>query len=273
MRRKKLMLKVKLIEHTPNPEKVVASAAKLCYSSVGVDEILEGLDENKTNKFIEMLMNYGHYSPVEHISFTFAIEGVSRSLTHQLVRHRVASYSQQSQRYVKLKQFQYIVPPNIEKNEKAKEIFINAMKKNQKDYDDIVEILYNDSYNSEIQKYIESNKLECEDEIDEKVKKRIKNSSIKKAIEDARYVFPNACETKIIVTMNARELMHFFAHRCCNRAQWEIRNMADEMLKEAKKVAPTIFKFSGPSCLKGSCPEGTMTCGEILKIKDKYNQL
>ncbi len=126
------MIKVKLMEFTPNPEKVVAAAAKLCYSSVGIEEITEGLDEETTSKFIKMLNSYGHNSPVEHVSFTFGIEGVSRSLTHQLVRHRVASYSQQSQRYVKLDAFEYIIPPSIAKDEKCKAIFVEAMKKDLK---------------------------------------------------------------------------------------------------------------------------------------------
>lgn len=266
------MLKVKLIEHTPNPEKVVAASAKLCYSQVGVDEILEGLDGEKTEKFVNMLMSYGHFSTIEHISFTFAIEGVSRTLTHQLVRHRLASYSQQSQRYVKLNAFEYITPPSIENNEEAKKIFTEAMKKDQEDYDKIVEILFNESFNNKIENYMNDNNINNVNEIDEKVKKAFKRDCEKKAIEDARYVFPNACETKIMVTMNARTLMNFFAHRCCDRAQWEIRQMADSMLKEVKKVAPTIFKYAGPSCLKGACPEGTMTCGNIKIIKEKYSK-
>ncbi|GAA0123797.1 MAG: FAD-dependent thymidylate synthase [Clostridium argentinense] len=268
-----MTLKVKLIEHTPNPEKVIASAAKLCYSSVGVDEILEGLDKEKTEKFLSMLVNYGHYSPIEHVSFTFAIEGVSRSLTHQLVRHRVASYSQQSQRYVKLDAFEYITPPAIESNSKAKEIFVEAMKKDQEYYDRIVEILFEQIYNESLNKYIEEKSLDSISEVEEKVLKRLKSQAQKRAIEDARYVFPNACETKIIVTMNARELMHFFGHRCCKRAQWEIRDMADAMLKEAKKVAPILFKKSGPNCVSGPCPEGAMTCGEIVTIREKYSNL
>jgi len=146
-----LMLKVRLLEFTPNPESVVASAAKLCYSSVGVDEITEGLTEEATSKFIKMLASYGHYSPMEHVSFTFAIEGVSRSLTHQLVRHRVASYSQQSQRYVRLDAFEYVIPPAIENNEECKKIFIEAMKKDQEDYDKIVDILKS----SIMEKYME----------------------------------------------------------------------------------------------------------------------
>lgn len=267
------MLKVRLIEHTPNPERVIASAAKLCYSPVGVDEILEGLDNEKTEKFLTMLMNYGHYSPIEHVSFTFAIEGVSRSLTHQLVRHRVASYSQQSQRYVKLKAFEYIIPPSIENNEEAKKIFLAAMKKDQEDYDKISEILFKKSYEDMLLDFMNKENINDENLIDKKVLSKIKNQAQKKAIEDARYIFPNACETKIIVTMNARELMHFFAHRCCNRAQWEIRNMAEEMLKEAKKVAPILFKNAGPSCVNKACPEGSMTCGEIISIREKYKNL
>lgn len=243
-----MALKVKLIEYTPNPEKVISSAAKLCYSSVGVDDILNGLNEENVQKFLDKLMSYGHMSPIEHVSFTFAVEGVSRSLTHQLVRHRIGSYSQQSQRYVKLNQFEYIVPPSIHKDEKAKEIFVKMMEDSQKAYDEIVDILK--------EKYIKNGmkKLGAE----------------KKAIEDARYVFPNACETKIIVTMNARSLFNFFEHRCCNRAQWEIHDLADEMLNQVREVAPILFKNAGPSCLKDKCPEGTMTCGEIKSVREKY---
>ncbi|WMJ80320.1 FAD-dependent thymidylate synthase [Clostridium sp. MB40-C1] len=246
-----MALKVKLIEYTPNPERVIASAAKLCYSAVGVDEILEGLNEKNVQEFLDRLMSYGHTSTIEHISFTFAVEGVSRSLTHQLVRHRIASYSQQSQRYVKLNQFEYVIPPEIEHNEEAKEIFIKSMEESQNAYDKIVEILK--------EKYINQGMK--------------KLSAQKKAIEDARYVFPNACETKIMLTMNARSLMNFFEHRCCNRAQWEIRALADEILKLVKKAAPILFKNSGPKCLKGNCPEGTMTCGDISNVRNKYSKM
>lgn len=244
-------LKVKLIEYTPDPEKLIASAAKLCYSAVGVDEIVEGLNEQNIEKFLNRLMSYGHASPIEHVSFTFAIEGISRSLTHQLVRHRIASYSQQSQRYVKLDQFEYIVPPEIEKDKDAKRIFIEAMEESQKSYDGIVSILK--------EKYINNGMK--------------KMNAEKKAIEDARYVFPNACETKIVATMNARSLMNFFEHRCCNRAQWEIHALADEMLRQVKKVAPILFKHAGPACIKGNCPEGSMTCGKICDVKEKYLSL
>ncbi len=261
------MIKVKLLEFTPNPEKVVAAAAKLCYSSVGIEEITEGLDEETTSKFIKMLNSYGHNSPMEHVSFTFGIEGVSRSLTHQLVRHRVASYSQQSQRYVKLDAFEYIIPPSIAKDEKCKAIFIEAMRKDQEDYDKLVEVLKV----SNLDVYIKEHKArkKCE-EITEKELKSLKSKAEKSAIEDARYVFPNACATKIVVTMNARELMHFFSHRCCTRAQWEIRDLADAMVKEVKKVAPNLFDGCGPSCVKGNCSEGAMTCGNAIEIRSKY---
>jgi len=263
-----MKVKVNLLQFTPEPEKVVASAAKLCYSAVGVEDINIGLTEEKTASFINMLTSYGHYSPMEHVSFTFAIEGVSRSLTHQLVRHRVASYSQQSQRYVKLDSFEYIIPPAIEANPEAKEIFINAMKKDQEDYDKLVEILSRTALEEYISEY-KAAKL-VTGEIEEKALKALRAKAEKKAIEDARYVFPNACETKIIATMNARELMHFFSHRCCDRAQWEIRALADEMLKLVKTVAPNLFKQCGPGCVKGKCPEGAMTCGKILQVREKY---
>ncbi|KRQ86437.1 Thymidylate synthase ThyX [Caloramator mitchellensis] len=252
-------LKVTLIAYTPEPEKVVASAAKLCYSKVGVDEIQQNLSDESIQRFLNMLVEIGHESPIEHVSFTFAIEGVSRSLTHQLVRHRIASYSQQSQRYVKLDQFEYIVPPAIAEDEEAKELFIRAMQDDQKIYDKLVEILFNRHFN----RLIEEGKLES---IAKKLAEKI-------AIEDARYVFPNACETKIVVTMNARSLLNFFKHRCCNRAQWEIHRLADEMLKEVKKVAPTIFKYAGPSCVHDKCHEGNMSCGKMLEVKEKYLNL
>lgn len=245
-----MALKVKLIEYTPNPEKVVAEAAKLCYSPVGIDEIEENLTDEKISKFLDKLMSYGHESVVEHVSFTFGIEGVSRSLTHQLVRHRIASYSQQSQRYVRLNKFEYIVPPEIEKDKDAKAIFVDTMNNITKSYVKLSEILK--------KKYIEQGINPRDTE--------------KKSIEDARYVFPNACETKIIVTMNARSLFNFFKHRCCNRAQWEIRQLAYEMLTEVKKVAPALFRYCGPSCVNGPCSEGSMTCGKIGEVRAKYKE-
>ncbi|EPY2274859.1 FAD-dependent thymidylate synthase [Clostridium sporogenes] len=242
-------MKVKLLEYTPNAEKLIASAAKLCYSSSGIEDLQNNLDKEKVDKFLNMLMSYGHESPIEHVSFTFGIEGVSRSLTHQLVRHRIGSYSQQSQRYVRLDQFEYVIPPSVETDEESKKIYIETMKNCQKSYDNIANILK--------EKYINDGLRAMDAE--------------KKAIEDARYVFPNACTSKIIVTMNARSLMNFFRHRCCNRAQWEIRELAETMLFEVKEVAPTLFKYCGPGCVNGPCPEGKMSCGKIKKVREKYN--
>ncbi|NLY77203.1 MAG: FAD-dependent thymidylate synthase [Tissierellia bacterium] len=252
-------MKVELLRYTPDGEKLVASAAKLCYSPVGISDIEENLDDEEVSKFLNVLVSLGHESPIEHVTFTFAVEGVSRTLTHQLVRHRLASYSQQSQRYVKLEQFEYVIPPSIEKDERAKRLFIEAMEKDQEYYNEITQILYE----SNLRELLKSEKSEKE--------ARLKAEKI--AIEDARYVFPNACETKIVFTMNTRSLLNFFRLRCCNRAQWEIRSLATEMLKLVKGVYPTLFKKAGPACVSGPCPEGKMTCGKIEEVREKFKNL
>lgn len=252
-------MKVELLRYTPDGEKLVAAAAKLCYSSVGISSIEDNLNEENTDRFLNLLMSLGHESPIEHISFTFGIEGVSRTLSHQLVRHRIASYSQQSQRYVKLDQFEYIIPSSIEKDEEAKKLFIEAMEKDQEYYNRITEILFNNLYTRMIEEGL----------TDKEARKRAE----KEAIEDARYVFPNACETKIVVTMNARALLNFFRLRCCNRAQWEIRALATEMLRLVRNVYPTLFKKAGPSCISGPCSEGDMTCGKISEVREKFRNL
>ena len=252
-------MKVKLLSHTPQPEKVISMAAKLCYSSVGVEGIEENLTEESVDKFLNMLINIGHESPLEHVSFTFAVEGISRACSHQIVRHRIASYSQQSQRYVKLDQFEYIIPQEINEIEEARELFIDSMKKDQEVYDKLVDILFEKHYNNLI-KY-------------GKNEKEAKRQAEKKAIEDARYVFPNACETKMVLTMNTRSLYNFLDHRCCERAQWEIRELAIEMLRQLKEVAPILFKNSGPNCVKGACPEGNMACGNVIQVREKFKNL
>lgn len=249
-------MNVKIIAHTPMPEKVVAASAKLCYSQVDAEEILEGLDETNTIGFLDKLMDFGHFSPLEHISFTFAIDGVSRALTHQLVRHRIASYSQQSQRYVKFDQFEYIVPPKIKEHIEAHEIYVKSMVEAQESYSKLVTLLQEQYYKENLTRGFTDSKA--------------RSSAEKSAIEDARFVFPNACETKIVATMNARSLINFFNHRCCNRAQWEIKGLADEMLKQVRAIAPTLFASAGPKCLEGPCPEGKMTCGEIVSVRSKY---
>lgn len=225
-------MKVKLIRYTPNPESLVTSCAKLCYSPVGIDEIEESLTDDNIQKFLNKLVSMGHESPLEHTSFTFAVEEVSRVLSHQLVRHRIASYCQKSQRYVKEKQFDYIIPNTIKENDEATNRYYYLMREVTKCYNDLIKL------------------------------------GIPK--EDARYVLPNACETKLVLTMNARSLLNFFRLRCCNRAQWEIRELADRMLVECKKVAPIIFSKAGPECVRTKCPEGSISCGnpryELLKL-------
>ena len=252
-------MKVKLLAHTPEPEKVISMAAKLCYSPVGVDAIAENLTQESINKFLNMLVSMVHESPIEHVTFTFGIEGISRSCSHQIVRHRIASFSQQSQRYVKLDQFEYIIPPEIERNEEAKKIFIESMNKCQEDYDKLVEILFAKHYQELLDKGVSE--------------KKAKSQAEKMSIEDARYVFPNACETKMVFTINARSLYNFFHHRCCERAQWEIRELATEMLRLVREVAPILFNNVGPNCLNGACPEGKMTCGKIKDVREKFKNL
>jgi len=226
-------LSVKLLSHTPDPERVVALSAKLCYSDANIDDLRNAISKQEQDKFIEKIVKIGHHSVLEHVSFTFGIEGVSRSLTHQLVRHRIASYSQKSQRYVKHSDnFEYIIPPTIKNNDRYGDKFLKLM-----------------------------------DEISDLYSRMVADGI---PAEDARYVLPNACETKIIVTMNARELLHFFKIRCCNRAQWEIRFMAEEMLKLCLEVAPSIFKHAGPGCVHEECPEGEFTCGQASNVRKKY---
>lgn len=253
------MVKVTLLAHTPTPESIVASAAKLCYSPSTIEGIRDGLTEEKTAAFVDMLAEIGHESPIEHASFTFGIEGISRACSHQLVRHRIASYSQKSQRYVNEDSFEYIIPPEVAAIPEAKEEFIRQMEAIDSGYKHLADIL--------TAKHTEAF---LADGLDEKT---ALSKAKKKAIEDARFLLPNACETKIVVTMNARSLMNFFRHRCCNRAQWEIKQVADLMLAECRKVAPHLFKNAGPSCLSGGCPEGKMTCGKIKEIREFYKGL
>lgn len=237
-------LKVSILAHTPDPENIVALSARLCYSPVGIEELKDKLSEEEKERLINLLKESGHLSPFEHASFTFAVEGISRACSHQLVRHRIASYSQQSQRYVsEEKGFEYIVPPIIKEDYELMEIFIQAMNKAHSYYCKLIEAFE---------------------------KRGIKGEF---ARQDARFVLPNAAETKIVITMNARELLHFFRVRCCNRAQWEIRELATEMLKISKKIAPRLFKDVGPPCLLGKCPEGKFSCGKATEVRKKFKAL
>ena len=252
-------MKVILLAHTPDAEKTIATAAKLCYSSSDITSLRDGLTDEKIADFIDMLVSIGHESVLEHVSFTFGIEGISRACSHQLVRHRIASYSQKSQRYVNENGFDFIVPPAIEENPDAKAEFDRAIALISESYDKIADIL--------TQAHTEAFVSEGLDE------KKASSKARKLANEDARFILPNACETKIIVTMNVRSLFNFFRHRCCNRAQWEIRAVANEMLKLCLQVAPDIFRYAGPSCVtKGICPEGKMTCGKAKEVKAYFAQ-
>ena len=237
-------LNVILLAHTPDPVETVAAAAKLCYSASDVNAIKEAVSSKNQEPFIGKLVDSGHLSPIEHASFTFAIEGISRACSHQLVRHRLASYSQQSQRYVSMEGgFGYIIPPSIGKDPVLKEQFEFFMEGIQEFYNRLMTAL---------------NERGIEGEA---------------AYEDARFVLPNAAETKIIVTMNGRELLHFFAQRCCRRAQWEIRAMAIEMLKLAKWAAPANFNDAGPACIGGPCPEGAYSCGAADEVRQQFRAL
>ena len=203
-------MKVKLLAHTPEPEKLIAAAAKNCYSSSNIDNVLEGLTEEKTENFVNMLSEIGHESPIEHVSFTFAIEGVSRSLLAQITRHRMASFSVQSQRYVREKGFEYVLPPEIDKIPAAREKFIQAMEDDQRTYEELTAALM-EGYLKEL----------LEQGIPEKA---ARSRAEKHAIEDARYVLPNACATRIMMTANARSLKNFFRLRCCADAVRTLRS-------------------------------------------------
>lgn len=249
-------MRVELLQYTPNCEKLIAAGAKLCYSSAGLNGLLDNLEKANSDKFLKMLLSMGHESPIEHVAFTFGVEGVSRSLLAQLTRHRIASYTVKSQRYVKEGQFEYVVPPEIESVPEAKALFLKTMEQEQQAYDKLTELL--------IEKHTKTF-LAAGLEMDAAAKK-----AEKKAIEDARYVLPNACATTLMMTFNARSLYNFFEHRCCERAQWEIRELADKMLALVKEIAPVLFEKSGPPCLKGACPEGKMSCGKMVEKRKQY---
>ena len=224
-------LKVTLLTHTPEPQKIMAAAAKLCYARADIGTVMDGLTPEKVDSFIDMLSGLGHESPMEHMVFTFGIENVSRSLLAQITRHRMASFSVQSQRYVSEKDFEFVTPPEIECDEAAKKIYLDTMKDITKSYNTLADALK--------ERYLGEGMAP--------------KAAEKKAIEDARYVLPNACTTKMIVTMNARSLHNFFKLRCCNRAQWEIRELACQMLELVKEVAPQVFRDAGPACVRGGC--------------------
>lgn len=223
---------VRLIAVTPDAERIVAAAARNCYSNKGPSALLDKLDEEKTEDLLQKIMSLGHESVLEHASFTFSLENVSRSLLAEITRHRIASFSVKSQRYVKESRFDHILPYTIGAKEEAINVYEKAMETAGESYRALLEFGI--------------------------------------PPEDARFVLPNACCTHIVVTMNARELRHFFRLRCCNRAQWEIRSVAEKMLELARSEAPLLFKKAGPPCVWGTCGEGKLSCGQTKTIREKY---
>lgn len=275
-------LKVILLDYTPNPEKLVASAAKLCYSKSDIEHLYENQTPEKIETFINKLLQINHFSPLEHISFTFGIEGVSRTLTHQLVRHRIASYSQKSQRYVNENQFDYIIPSQIKNNYHTNKIYNDLMMDIQEKYNNMFNVLMFekikntnninewDKYN--LLKQPEINMIEVIEQF-KQYNKKLYSQYEKSIIEDVRYILPNATETKIIVTMNFRTLINFCKERSCNRAQWEIRQMTIEMIKLIKPICPTLYKLLCPGCVSGNCPEGYMSCGKAKEVKEFFSNV
>jgi len=254
-----IMAKVRLLSHTPDPQLVVAAAARMCYApeeaGIFIDRFSE--DAAQTERYIRMLTELGHESVFEHVTFTFVIEDVSRSLLAQLTRHRIASYSVRSQRYVSEDAFEYITPPEVAAIPEAKKLFEEAMESSRKSYQKLSELL--------TEQYVQSQGASPED-------KKTLDAIRKQAAEDARFVLPNACATQLLMTINVRSLTNFFALRCCNRAQWEIRTLADQMLALVTEVAPLLFSHAGPPCLRGGCPEGKMSCGKAAEIRLKYGK-
>lgn len=236
-------IKVRLRTYTPNPEKVCAAAAKLCYSEGFPKD--SDLTPSKALPLLNKVISSGHHSILEHVSFTFDIEGISRACSHQLVRHRTGvSYSQQSQRYVALRgdpnQFNYLIPDSVASAQDCNQAHMRALHED----------------------YCRHMKASAE------LYQRLMDAGI--PAEDARFVLPNAAETKLVMTMNGRELLHFFSLRCCERAQWEIRALANEMLRLVRRAAPVLFSAAGPGCLHGSCPEGAMSCGRAAHVGQVY---
>jgi thymidylate synthase (FAD) len=218
-------MQVDLLYHTPQPERAVATAARLCYAPLGAAELMETMSDAQAGKVLATIMRSGHFSALEHASYTFAVDGVSRALTHQLVRHRVASYNQQSQRYVTYSgEPEVVLPQTIADDPKTLAAFNTAI--------DVAWVTYAQLVEAGV------------------------------PAEDARYVLPNACISKIVVTMNIRELLHFFELRCCHRAQWEIQKLAHHMLALVEPTAPYVFMDAGASCRRGPCAEGKMSCGQ-----------
>ena len=217
---------VALLASTPKPDELVAAAARLCYRDVTAADLLLGETESLSEELLGHIWRSGHHSPFEHAVFTFAVDGLSRVASHQLVRHRIASFSQQSQRYVRMAAPDVVVPPAVAAHPEAARLFAQQAQAAHETYKKLL--------------------------------------SLGIPAEDARFVLPHGWETRLVLTMNARELHHFFRLRLCRRAQWEIREMARLMLSECRRAAPVLFRKAGPSCLFGPCVEAR-PCGRPYK--------
>ena len=231
--------KVVLLNNPKDMIKNVAIAGKLCYSPLtSVEEISNSITDEEVDKFIRMLIKMHHFSPIEHVYFTFGIEGFSRATLAQLTRHRLTSPSVKSQRYVSHENFNYIVPPRIIEAG-LKEKFDKQMQTISEWYKDWIKILGDDE----------------------------------RGREDARFILPQATETIEIISLNARELIHIIQERTCNRAQWEIREIVWNMWKLAYKECPALFSQCGPACLStGKCFQGKMECGKANEIKGRFEK-
>jgi thymidylate synthase (FAD) len=208
-------------------------AGVICYSGESTLEGIKSSAEMKPEEYLRKIVKNGHMSIIEHNVFVFYISGISRSCSHQLVRKRIASFSQQSQRYVSAENFEYVVPNSVEKS------------------------IFADEYKELIQQNLS-------------LYQKMTESGITK--EDARYVLPNSTTTQLIVSMNAHSLVDFFVRRICTRSQWEIRKLAEKMLDEVKRVAPIIFKDLGAYCdFYGYCPEYDKSCGKSKTIEELKN--
>lgn len=197
-------MEVTLVSNSLAPQATCGKAAALCTGISDHDRALRGA------------MGSGHESIVEHSSFTFLVTGVSRVLLAQLTRHRLASFSVSSQRYIRILDANVIVPETVKKRG------------------------WTDNFNKMVRDAVTLYQLMADDNV---------------PYEDARYILPQGITCDLMMTMNTRELRHFFSLRCCNRAQWEIRELADKMLALCKETAPELFKDAGPGCVRGRCPE------------------
>lgn len=215
---KEVCVSARIISHSENPLQTIYAAARQCYFHGSVGDMEKASYETMTD-LVQRCIRSGHTSVLEHVSFTFAISGVSRALSHQLVRHRIASYSQQSQRYVKMDDIEYVCPPSLMDETSAnRAYFLDSLERSAH------------AYRSMISDGVPA--------------------------EDARFVLPAAVSTNIVMTMNCRELLKFIEDRRCRKAQWEIRRLANIIQSELVMVLPEVFGDAGPKCFRlGYCPE------------------